>query len=259
MPAKKTTAATLKPNAPDPKKLDECTFFQRLGFELSEEQKAFRNAIYDPNIDIVFCNARAGSGKTTIALATACLMHEFGLYESIIYCFSLNNGYQNILGLLPGGVTDKESSFYDPCIQALITCGYQPEKVIKELNPEGDKNGSAFVSCKSHTFLRGTNIENSVLILDETQNFYLDEIKKVLTRVKDNTKVVVMGHSGQNDIISNPEYSGFVPYIEHFKEKPRVAICELTQNFRGWVSDWADQLDVDKARRAARSSSHKFS
>lgn len=252
MPAKKSTVATLKPNPPDPRKLDECMFFRRLGFELSEEQKKFRDAIYSPDIDIVFCNASAGSGKTTIAIATACLMHEFQLYENIIYCFSLNNGFQNSIGLLPGSVEDKESSFYDPCIQALIACDYQPDKVIKELNPSADKSGDAFVSCKSHTFLRGTNIENSILILDESQNFYLDEMKKVLTRVKDNTKVVVIGHSGQNDIVAKPEYSGFVPYIEHFRGKDRVAICELTQNFRGWVSSWADQLNIEEARRNAK-------
>ena len=51
-----------KISAPDPKKLDECTFFKRLGFELSAEQKKFRDAIYDPNIDIVFSNSPAGGG-----------------------------------------------------------------------------------------------------------------------------------------------------------------------------------------------------
>ena len=110
-----------------------------------------------------------------------------------------------------------------------------------------------FVSCRSHTFLRGTNIdEKTILIVDEAQNFYLDELKKVLTRVKDGAKVIVLGHSGQNDIVAHPEYSGFESYIEHFKDKEKVAICQLTQNFRGWVSEWADNLDIEKARKIAR-------
>ena len=248
----KTQQAT-KTDSPDPKKLDDCLFFKRLGFEMSDEQKALRDAIYSPDIDIVFCNARSGSGKSTIAIATACLMVECGLYDKILYCFALNNGFQNSVGLLPGSIEDKESSFYEPCLQALITCGYQPEKVVKELNPEGAKNDSMFVSCRSHTFLRGTNIdEKTILIVDEAQNFYLDELKKVLTRVKSGAKVVVIGHSGQNDIVAHPEYSGFVAYINHFKGREKVAICELTENFRGWVSDWADQLDINKVRQFAR-------
>lgn len=242
-----------KLEAPDPKKLDSITFFSRLGFDLSDEQKKLRDAIYSPDIDIIFVNAPAGTGKTLIAVSTACLMVECGLYSKILYCFSLNNGFQTSLGLIPGSVEDKESSFYEPCLQALVSCGYQPEKVVKELSVDGGKSGTAFVSCRSHTFLRGTNIDrDTILIVDEAQNFYLDELKKVLTRVKDGAKVIVIGHSGQNDIIAHSEYSGFVPYIEHFKDKPRTAICELTQNFRGWLSKWADELDVPKARAIAR-------
>ena len=252
MATKKTVTIT-QMDSPDPKKLDDCIFFKRLGFKMSDEQKKLRDAIYNPNIDIVFCNAKAGSGKSTIAIATACLMVECGLYNNILYCFSLNNGFQNSLGLLPGGVEDKEANFYEPCLQALVQCGYQPEKTVKELNPEGCKNDSMFVSCRSHTFLRGTNIdEKTILIVDEAQNFYLDELKKVLTRVKDGAKVIVLGHSGQNDIVAHPEYSGFESYIEHFKDKERVAICQLTQNFRGGVSEWADNLDIEKARKIAR-------
>lgn len=252
MATKKTTTTTVVTDAPDPKKLDECTFFKRLGFELSEEQKKLRDAIYSPNIDIIYVDAAAGTGKTTISVATACLMIECKLYDEILYCFSLNNGYQTTLGLLPGGVEDKESSFYEPCLQALVTCGYQPEKCVKELNPEGDKAGTAFVSCRSHTFLRGTNIgERTILICDESQNMYADELKKILTRVKDGTKVIVIGHTGQVDIVKHPEYSGFEKYIELFKDKERCAVCELTQNFRGWISQLADSLDIDNFRKEA--------
>lgn len=246
-------AATQQMNAPDPKRLDECLFFKRLGFEMSDEQKRFRDAIYSPDIDIVFVNARSGSGKSTIAIATACLMVECGLYDEIFYCFSTSGGVFEKNGFLPGSMEDKEAGFYEPCMQALVTCGYQPEKVIRELNPEGAKSGSAFVSCKSHAFLRGTNInERTILICDEFQNFFLDEAQKTLTRVKNGAKVIVIGQEKQCDIIKHPEYSGFVPFLELFRGHPRAAICELTQNFRGWVSELADSLDVDKARALAR-------
>ena len=123
-------------------------------------------------------------------------------------------------------------------------------KVIKELNPNGEKEGDTFVSCKSHTFLRGTNIDSrTILIIDEAQNFYFDELKKVLTRVKDGTKVIVMGHDGQCDILKNRECSGFVPYLNWFKGREGVAVCSLTENHRGWVSRIADEFQFNPKRQ----------
>ena len=251
--ANKPKQTVQKIDAPDPKRLDECMFFSRLGFELSEEQKKFRDVIYDPNVDIVFCSAKSGSGKTTCAVATACLMVECGLYDEIFYCFSTSGGVFEKNGFLPGTIEEKEAGFYEPCMQALTQCGYVPDQVIKERNPEGEKSGKAFVTCRSHAFLRGTNIgERTILIADEFQNFYLDEAQKLLTRVKNGAKIIIIGQESQCDILKHPEYSGFAPYIELFKDQPRARVCELTQNFRGWVSELADSLDVEKARALAR-------
>lgn len=243
----KSTQATQKIKVPDPKKLDDCTFFQRLGFELSDEQKVFRDAIYDPDIKMVVVNARSGSGKTSVAIATACLMVECGLYDEIFYCFSTNNGARESLGFLPGAVEEKEAGFYEPCLQALVQCGYDPKQVVKELNPDADKNGLSFVSCRSHAFLRGTNIgERTILILDESQNAYWDEIKKILTRVKDGAKVIMIGHVGQIDIQKHPENSGFKAYINLFRDDPTVRVCCLTKNFRGHISTVADTMTAEK-------------
>ena len=229
----------------------ECTFYKRLGFKLSEEQWRFCESIYDPNIDIVFCDAPAGSGKTTLAVATACLLKEQGRYDNITYCFSPVN-FQSQIGLLPGGVEEKVAPFMEPLYEALATIGYMPDKEIKQLNPIDRKDG--FVDCVPHTFMRGTNIEDrNILIIDEAQNFFVDELKKVLTRVKGG-KTVVIGHRDQCDLFRPGWVSGFVPYIEHFKNKERAAVCELTENFRGWVSDWADQLDINETRQLARKS-----
>lgn len=236
----KSKEEVIQRGANAPETLKNSGFFKRLSFTLSAEQKALRDAIYDKNNKIIYCAASAGTGKTTVAVATACAMIEYGLYDEIFYCFSLNNNFQSILGLLPGTVEDKERAFFEPCLQALVECGYFPEKVVKELNDEGK---DCFVSCKSHTFLRGTNIsEHSILIIDEAQNFYIDELKKVLTRVKDGTKVIVLGHDGQCDIIKNRHLSGFIPYLKWFEGREGVAVCKLTENHRGWVSRIADEF-----------------
>ena len=76
------------------------------------------------------------------------------------------------------------------------------------------------------------------------KNTYVDELKKILTRIIDeSTKTIVIGHSGQCDLYKNPQRSGFEPYLNHFKNQPRCACCELHTNHRGWVAQHADNLE----------------
>ena len=231
-----------------PDDIRDFTFFNRLGFNLSDEQVDFCNSIYDSNKDIVFCNSVAGSGKTTLAVATSCLLVELKKYTKIVYCFSPVN-FQSQIGLLPGSVEEKVAPFMEPLCEALVTLGYMPDKVISQLAPDGKND--AFISAVPHTFMRGTNIEDdTILIVDEAQNFFVDELKKVLTRVKGG-KTIIIGHSEQCDLFKPGWISGFMPYIELFKDKERCTVCELTQNFRGWISRLADSLDIDKFRKEA--------
>ena len=61
-----------------PQKIEDCLFY---GLELDDEQFQFANAIWSPDIDIVFCNARAGTGKTTIAAGVANLLVQYGDFD----------------------------------------------------------------------------------------------------------------------------------------------------------------------------------
>ena len=65
-----------------PTDLSDHTFF---GLPLDDEQIKFRDAIWSNDYDIVLCEAKSGTGKTTIAVATAMLMYEYGLIDSIVY------------------------------------------------------------------------------------------------------------------------------------------------------------------------------
>jgi predicted ribonuclease YlaK len=112
--------------------------------------------------------------------------------------------------------------------------------IYREENPEHIRK-VAWVYAKSHVFVRGSNIKNATVIIDETQNFTRGELKKVLTRIHDSCKVIVIGHDGQCDL-DKPEKSGFVPYLEHFRNEPYAQVVELTKNFRGRLARHADEL-----------------
>lgn len=220
-----------------PENLSEHPFY---GLKLDKEQTLFRDAIWNKDKLIIFCNAKAGTGKTTIATATANLLVKYGLYNGIVFIASPTMEQKQ--GYLKGTIEEKSEPYFEPFYQALTKIGVNINTATYAdiLN---EKNGTAYIECMTHTFLRGCNFENKVIILDEAQNYYTDELKKVLTRIHDNCKVIVIGHSGQIDLYNNPQNSGFVRYLNHFSKDDRCVVCQLTHNYRGWISNFADELE----------------
>lgn len=210
------------------------------GLELDEEQRAFRDAIWSKDKLIVFCNAKAGTGKTTIATGVADLLVKYGRYDGIVYIAAPVQEAKQ--GFLPGSIEDKSDPYYEPFYQALDKIGVNINTATFS-DFSNEKFGTAYIKCMVHTYMRGCNFENKVVILDESQNYYFDELKKVLTRMHDNCKVIVIGHSQQCDLYHNPERSGFVKYLNHFSKDDRCAVCHLTKNYRGWISNMADELE----------------
>ena len=226
-----------KPTIKAPISLKDEPFY---GFELDDQQKIFRDAIWDNKKLIVFCNARAGTGKTFIATATANLLVQYGLYDGIVYVVSSYG--ESRQGFLPGDITEKSEVYFEPFYQALIECNVNPNTAITNESIVNQKNGTGYITCLTHTYLRGTNFDNKVILLDETQNYAVPDLKKTLTRCSDKCKVIVIGHDQQCDL-ENKKKSGFIKYINHFKGDPRTAVCELKTNHRGWISSHADALE----------------
>lgn len=219
------------------------------GLTLDIQQEQFRDAVWNPDKLIVFCNAKAGTGKTLIATATANLLYSYGFYDGIAYIAAPTQEQKQ--GYLKGTLEEKSEPYFEPFYQALQKIGVNRNTAFYG-NPVNEKYQTAYIECMTHTFQRGTNLEHKVVIIDEAQNFYLDELKKVLTRVHDNCKVVVIGHDGQNDLLSKPERSGFIPYLRWFSGDSRTEICELTQNYRGWISQHADDYPITGANYPAK-------
>lgn len=220
-----------------PVTLDDHPFY---GLTLNKEQQEFADAIWNPENLIVFCDSKAGTGKTTIAVGVANMLVQYGLYDGIVYIAAPVQ--EEKLGYMPGDLQDKVSLYFDPLYQALIKLNINPNTAIHQLSIDNQKNGTSYIDAITHVFLRGQNFENKVIIVEESQNLYKDEMKKVLTRIHDNCKTIVIGHTGQCDLYHYPERSGFAPYIEHFKDEPYAQVCELTKNYRGVVSNHADKL-----------------
>lgn len=209
------------------------------GLELDEEQIQFADAIVNPHMDIIFVNAKAGTGKTTIATGVANLLVKCGLFSDIIYIMSPYGEKKQ--GWLPGTITEKSSVYFEAFYQALARCNINPNVAIKDASIADNQSQGGYITCITDTYLRGSNLDDAVIIIDEAQNYTVSQLKKTLTRIGKNVKVIVIGHELQCDL-DRPELSGFVRYIDHFKEQPRAAVCKLSTNHRSWISQWADDI-----------------
>ena len=224
-----------------PTTLNNHSFF---GIKTNPGQTIFRDAIWNSKNKIVFCNAVAGSGKTLIATAAAVLMVKSGQYDEIVYLASpVNNDRE---GFLPGSSAEKGRPFFIPFFQALQKIGVNINTALHTEDLLNEKNGTAYITCLTDTYIRGMNIgevggTRTIYILDECANYTASQLIKALTRVCDGSKVVCIGHSLQCDL-KNPLDSGFVPMLEHFKGRNWCEICTLSENYRGDVSRWADQF-----------------
>lgn len=213
------------------------TFYKKT---LDDDQQIFFDAIKNPDKTIIFCNAAAGTGKTTIAMGAANILvqDKRNDLDGIVYIVSPYGEQKQ--GYLPGDITAKSEVYYEPAYQAMIEVDMNPNADVMSESMAAKKRGDGFVKMLTHTYLRGTNLQNKVVIIDESQNYTVDELKKVLTRCHDSCKVIVIGHTGQIDIKGS---SGFAKYLNWFEGQERCAVCQLTKNYRGWLSTYADKLE----------------
>lgn len=205
---------------------------------LTHEQELAYEAIMTKQF--VAINAKAGTGKTWLAVKAA-----YELYQKekkqLIYTFS--PVMEDVMGFLPGSKQEKEEPYTQPLKDALNSLGIKPITAIQDPNFSDDHavNRGAWIKTMSHVHARGINIKNSTLIIDEAQNWTVPELRKILTRCHADTKVIMIGHTGQIDL-KDPKQSGFEPYMYHFATKPYYEKCHLTINHRGELAQWADEM-----------------
>lgn len=221
---------------PAPTDINDRPFY---GLNLDEDQITFVNAILNPDNTIVFCNSKAGTGKTTLAMGAANILCQHGTYDGIVYIVSACQ--EKAQGYLPGSITEKSEVYFEPAYQAMIECNMNINACVNTDSLVNQKYGDGYVTLLTHTFLRGTNLKHKVIILDESENFTVSDLKKTLTRCSDDCKIIVIGHELQCDL-EDKSKSGFKKYIDHFFGHEHCQTCQLTVNHRGWVSQWADEL-----------------
>lgn len=186
--------------------------------------------------NVIIADATAGSGKTLIAVACAKILCKSGKYKSAVYIFPTVE--ESSLGYRPGNTTEKEADYLEPLNDALIKVNEVPKQAIS--SDVSEKNGTAWITARSATFMRGINLENKVVIIDECQNLSVPIIKRIISRCYDNCKVIILGCQAQTDVPLNK--SGFKQLIEHMEDYEGSVKCDLSVSYRGKLAMHIDKL-----------------
>jgi PhoH-like ATPase len=164
-------------------------------------QKLAMVMMIDPDVDVVSIQSEAGKGKNTIAQAAALyLTLEKKKFEKI-YIFKSNIEIGEKIGYLPGDVDEKMDMYMRPVKEAFMKLHkLRPANKIF-INSEVPSKGfnTNIVEILPINYLRGWNIENSLVVVDEIQNFTKEHIGTILKRMASGTKVILLGDVNQVD------------------------------------------------------------
>lgn len=206
---------------------------------LDPYQKNYYNCLYArDDLNLICVNSPAGTGKTTIAVMAALEKLREGNISKIYY-IRFPDDRSLRLGYLPGDEEDKTSSYTKPFFDACEEFGLDKLRINNMCE-------FGLIELCTDISMRGTNISDAMVIIDEAQNARFTDLKLVLTRIKDNCKVALIGHSGQTDNFKGEEEHAFEKYVEHMCKQPWAIKCDLPKNYRGKLSTWADKLELDE-------------
>ncbi len=197
------------------------------------------DALLDPTIDLVILTGPAGCGKTLLALASALeQVVERGLYDKVIVTRSTPEIAESI-GFLPGTEEEKMAPWLAAITDSLEVLHQQDENMSGSLNYIMDK---ANIQFKSVNFMRGRSIQNAFVILDECQNLTASQLKTIITRCGEGTKIICSGNLAQIDSnYLSALTSGLTFIVERFKDFPGSATINLNGVVRSRLASFAEE------------------
>ncbi|MBJ6727529.1 PhoH family protein [Geomesophilobacter sediminis] len=212
-------------------------------FPRNREQSFALDALLDDDVKIVTLVGKAGTGKTLLAIAAG--LHktaEENVYNRLLVSrpvFPMGRD----LGFLPGDIEEKLTPWMQPIFDnvELLLTGHENEKRhskgYKELMAMG------ILEIEPLTYIRGRSIPNQYLIVDEAQNLTPHEIKTIVTRAGEGTKIVLTGDPYQ---IDNPyvdaESNGLTYVVERLKDQKISGHVTMTKGERSELAELAANL-----------------
>jgi len=185
---------------------------------LTENQEQYYNLLR--NNQITICSGPAGVGKSYIAMKAAVdlLMDPSNSYEKLVIVRPAVEAEEK-LGSLPGNLEEKLDPYIFPSYYLL-------NKIIGKEAREKLKDAE-IIEVFALAYMRGMNIDNTILIFEESQNSSPNQMKLLLTRIGFNSKFFISGDIEQTDRYRDKKQSGLYDAIKKFNDVPDVGVFEF--------------------------------
>jgi predicted ribonuclease YlaK len=187
------------------------------------QEKLFSS--YDDGKHLVAYGA-AGTGKTFITLYNALkdVLDERSPYEKIYIVRSLVATRE--IGFLPGDHEDKSSLYQIPYKNMVKYMFQMPDDASFEML-YGNLKTQGTISFWSTSFIRGTTLDNAIIIVDEFQNLNFHELDSIINRVGEKSKIMFCGDATQSDLIKTNEKNGIIDFMRILRIMPSFDIIEF--------------------------------
>jgi len=168
----------------------------------------------------------AGTGKTFISLynALADILDETTPYEKIYLVRSLVSTRE--IGFLPGDHEDKADIYQIPYKNMVKYMFQMPSDADFEML-YGNLKAQETIKFWSTSFIRGTTLDNAIVIVDEFQNLNFHELDSIITRVGENSRIVFCGDASQTDLVKTNDRNGIHDFLNILRKMPSFDIIEF--------------------------------
>ena len=186
----------------------------------NETQKKLINTIKDN--DVTICTGPAGTGKTFLSCYESInQLKNNNIINKIVIVKSVTTLKNEEIGFLKGSLEEKMEPFVYSFIKNF-------EKIIG-LDLTNKLKGENIIEVLPIAYMRGINIDNSVVIIDEVQNISIDNIRTILTRLGENSKMVLLGDINQIDMKYKKD-SALEFLINNFKNTSGIGLVEFNNS-----------------------------
>ena len=177
----------------------------------------------------LFAYGAAGTGKTFIALYLALkdVMNEETPYDKVYIVRSLVSTRE--IGFLPGTHEDKSELYQVPYKNMVRNMFQMPDQMSFDMLYDILKNQET-ISFWSTSFLRGTTLDDSIIIVDESQNLNFHELDSIITRVGQDSKIVFCGDVNQSDLQRTNERNGILDFQRILENMEEFSMIEFGIN-----------------------------
>ena len=191
---------------------------------LTDNQETIFNS-YAEGKNLVLHGA-AGTGKTFISLYLALreVLDPESPYEKVYMVRSLVPTRE--IGFLPGDHEDKSNLYQIPYKNMVKYMFELPTEADFEML-YGNLKTQGTISFWSTSFIRGTTLDNAIIIVDEFQNLNFHELDSIITRIGENSKIMFCGDATQSDLIKTAEKNGIADFMRILRTMPSMDIIEF--------------------------------